>query len=90
MEVRLTPEQEAKIRAAVAEGRLKQPEQALREALALWEQYEQRRVELNVLLEEAEADLEAGRYTDHEEGSSEALADELIREARALRDAGQL
>ena len=90
MEVRLTPEQEAKIRAAVASGRLATPEKALEEALALWEDNERRRAELIASLERGEADIEAGRYTDYDEESSKNLADELIREARTLRDTGQL
>lgn len=90
MEVRLTAKQEELIRQAVASGRLAKPEQALHEALALWEDYERRRAELNGLLDEGEADLEAGRYTDYDEESSKNLVEELISEARALRDAGKL
>jgi putative addiction module CopG family antidote len=85
VEVRLTPEQEAMIQRAVAEGRLARPEEALQKALVLWEEYEQRRAELNAMLEEVEASIEAGRYTDYDDETTKTLADELISEARATR-----
>jgi hypothetical protein len=43
MEVNPTPEQEAFIRDALANRRLRRPEEALREALSLWEERERRR-----------------------------------------------
>jgi Arc/MetJ-type ribon-helix-helix transcriptional regulator len=40
MEVELTPEQQAFVQHAIATGRLHRPEEAVREALALWEERE--------------------------------------------------
>jgi antitoxin ParD1/3/4 len=90
MEVRLTPEQERLIQAAVAEGRYGNAEEALKDALALWQENERRLVELRALIAEGDRDLAEGRYTEYDDESIKTLADELISEARALRDAGQL
>ena len=85
MEVHFTPEQEAFIRKAVAHGRYRTAEDAVRDALTRWENSERTRAELTAALDEAEADLEAGRYTDYTDETLPELAAELKREARALR-----
>ena len=64
VEIQLTPRQKAFVRQAIESGRLRHEEDAVREALALWEQRECARVELLVAFDETEADLEAGNYTD--------------------------
>ena len=89
MEILLTPDQKAFIRQAIERGRLNREEDAVQEALLLWEERERARVELLAALDEAEADLEAGRYSDYTDETLPRLADELKREARALRDHGQ-
>jgi hypothetical protein len=86
MVVRLTPEQEAMIRRAEQNGR--SPEAIVAEALALWEENERKLAELRALI--AEADNNPEPDSEYDEESIKTLADELIREARALRDAGQL
>jgi antitoxin ParD1/3/4 len=90
MEVRLTPEQEAMIQRAVAEGRYGSVEEAVKDAVALWEDNERSLADLRALIDEGDADLAAGRYTDYDDETIKTLADELISEARALRDTGQL
>jgi putative addiction module CopG family antidote len=85
MEVELTPEQQAFVRQAIETGRLHRPEEAVREALSLWEERERSRVELLLAFDEPEADLEAGHYTDYTNETLQQLAHELKREAR--RDA---
>jgi len=85
MEVKLTRDQKAFIKQAIASGRLNRPEDAVREALLLWEERERRRLEILAELDEAEADLKAGRYTDYTRETLPDLADELKREARHLR-----
>ena len=47
---------------------------------------ERKRMELLAAFDEAEADLEAGRYTEHTGDTSSQLADALKREARAERE----
>jgi putative addiction module CopG family antidote len=83
MEVQLAPDQEALARQAVASGRYHSVEDAVRDAMARWEEGERARLELLVALDEAEADLEAGRYTDHTDSTLPKLAEDLKREARA-------
>ncbi len=89
MEILLTPDQKAFIRQAIERGRLNREEDAVQEALLLWEERERARVELLAALDQDEADLEAGRYSDYTDETLPRLADELKREARALRDHGQ-
>ena len=85
MEVELTPDQEAFIRKAVASGRYPSVEDAVRDAMARWEEGERARLELLAALDEAEADLEAGRYTDYTDVTLPTLANDLKREAREVR-----
>jgi putative addiction module CopG family antidote len=89
MEVQPTPDQKAFIRHAIESGRLHREEDAVREALSLWEERERARVELGAALDEAEADLEAGYFAGYTNETLPQLAGELKREARALRDGRQ-
>jgi len=84
MEVHLTLDQEALIRRAIASGRYQTAEDAVQDAMARWEEGERVRIEVLARLDEAEADLEARRYTDYSDEALPTLADELKREARAL------
>jgi Arc/MetJ-type ribon-helix-helix transcriptional regulator len=60
MEVELTSDQRAFARHAVETGRLRSEEDAVGEALALWEERERRRVEFRATIEEARASLARG------------------------------
>lgn len=60
MEVHLTSDQETLIRHAIESGRLRHEEDALREALALWEDRERRRAEILAAVDVAEASLSRG------------------------------
>jgi Arc/MetJ-type ribon-helix-helix transcriptional regulator len=57
MEIRPSPDQEALIRQAVEAGRFERPEDAVMEALALWEERERARAEFRETLDAAEASL---------------------------------
>ena len=85
MELHFTPDQEALIRQAIANGRYRTPEDAVRDALAQWEEGERARVELLAAFDEAEADLEAGRHAVYTNETLPVLAAELKREARDQR-----
>ena len=61
MEVTATPEQQALIRDAIDSGRLHQPEEAVLEALSLWEERERRRAEILAALDLADASLARGQ-----------------------------
>jgi Arc/MetJ-type ribon-helix-helix transcriptional regulator len=70
MEVDLTPDQEAYIRHAIETDRLQRKEDAVRQAMSLWEERERRRLEILVAVDRAEAWLARGeghRITAHEE-----------------------
>ena len=60
MEVRLTPDQKAFVRQAIESGRLHREEEAVKEALALWEARERTRAEMLAPVDEAEASLARG------------------------------
>ena len=85
MEVRFTPEQEAFIRQAVASGRYRSPEEAVQDALTRWENSERSRLDLLAALDEAETDLETGRFTDYTDATLQNLSKELRQEARTQR-----
>jgi len=85
MEVQLTPDQEAFVRKAVANGRYPNAEAAVLDAMARWEEGERARLELLAAIDEAEADLGAGHFIDCTDASLPRLADALKREARELR-----
>jgi Arc/MetJ-type ribon-helix-helix transcriptional regulator len=57
MEAQLTPEQQAFIRHAIDTGRLRREEDALQEALTMWEARERARAEILAAVDEAEASL---------------------------------
>jgi putative addiction module CopG family antidote len=85
MEVTLTPSQEAFIRQGIEAGRYRTVNEAIGEALALWESRERNRLELLSALDEAEADLASGAYTEFTDATIPQLAAELKREARQFR-----
>ena len=60
MEVHLTPDQQAFVRQAIESGRLQREEDAVKEALSLWEERERRRAEILSAVDEAEASLARG------------------------------
>ncbi len=60
MEVHLTPDQEAFIRQAIETGRLHRKEDALQEAMSLWEERERRRMEILAAADRAEESLARG------------------------------
>lgn len=60
MDVQLTPDQQAFIRDALANGRLRSEADAVQEALALWEQLERTRAQILTAVDAAEASLARG------------------------------
>ena len=60
MEVQLTPGQRALIRDAIASGRLRSEEDAVQEAILLWEQRERRHVDIQARVGAAAASLARG------------------------------
>lgn len=60
MNIELTADQKAFVRDAIASGRLEAEEDAIREALSLWEQRERTRATLLAAIDDAEASLSRG------------------------------
>jgi Arc/MetJ-type ribon-helix-helix transcriptional regulator len=82
MEIELTPAQEAFLRQAIKSGRILHAEEAIQQALSLWEARERGRLDILSALDEAEGDLQTGNFSDYGDESLPRLAEELKREAR--------
>jgi putative addiction module CopG family antidote len=83
MEVTLTPDQKAFIRQAIESGRIHREEEAVREALSLWEERERKRAEFVATLEDAKASLAQGEGRVITQESMQELAEEVKRRGRA-------
>jgi putative addiction module CopG family antidote len=89
MEVQLTPDQKAFVRQAIESGRIRREEDAVKEALSLWEERERTRAELLAAVDEAEASLARGEGRIITQESMRELAEEVKRRGRARLDAEQ-
>ena len=83
MNVDLTPDQQAFIRRAIDSGRFHREEEAVQEALALWEERERRRAEILAALDEAEASLAGGEGRPITQESMKTLAEEVKQRGRS-------
>jgi Arc/MetJ-type ribon-helix-helix transcriptional regulator len=82
MTVDLTPAQEAFIRKAISNGRFARPEDAVSEALLLWEEHERHRSEFLASLDDAKASLDRGEGIPISPDSMHALAQEVKSHGR--------
>jgi putative addiction module CopG family antidote len=82
MDITLTSDQEAFIRKAFESGRFDRVEDAVTEALLLWEEREARRAEFLASLDEAEASIERGEGIPITRESMRALAEDVKRRGR--------
>ena len=89
MDVRLTPDQEAFVRRAIDAGRFGQPEEAIAEALSLWEERERKRAEFLATIESARASLARGEGLEITPQSMRDLAAEVKDRGRARLAAEQ-
>jgi Arc/MetJ-type ribon-helix-helix transcriptional regulator len=83
MDVQLTEDQLAFVRRAINDGRVHSEEDAVRQALALWEERERQRVEFLLTLEDAKASLARGEGRVITQDSMRQLADEVKERGRA-------
>jgi len=83
MDVQLTADQKAFARRAIESGRLHSEEDAVQEALALWEDRERRRTEFLLTLDHAKASLARGEGRVITEESMRQLSDEVKERGRA-------
>jgi len=84
MEVQLTDDQAAFVRQAIEDGRLERAEDAMKEALLLWENKERRRAEILAALDQSEASFARGEGRRiKSQGERVALASEIKRRGLA-------
>ena len=83
MEVKLTPDQKAFVRDAIESGRLRREEEAVLEALGLWEERERIRAEILAAVDEADASLSHGEGRIITQQSMLDLAVEVKQRGRA-------
>ena len=83
MEVNLTPDQEAFVRQAIEAGRFRRKEDAVQEALSLWEERERKRSEFLATLEDAKASLAHGEGRTITQQSMRELAEEVKQRGQA-------
>jgi Arc/MetJ-type ribon-helix-helix transcriptional regulator len=90
MEVHLTPDQKAFVRQAIQSGRLnREEEEAVQEALSLWEQRERTRAEILTAVDMAEASVGRGEGRAITQESMRQLADEVKLRGRNRLSAEQ-
>jgi Arc/MetJ-type ribon-helix-helix transcriptional regulator len=82
MEVHLTPDQQAYIRSAIEAGRLRRAEDAVEEALFLWEERERARAEILAAVDRAERSLADGEGRGITEQSMRELAEGVKERGR--------
>jgi Arc/MetJ-type ribon-helix-helix transcriptional regulator len=83
MNVNLTPDQKAFARRAIESGRLHSEQDAVQEALALWEERERQRTEFLLTLDDAKASLARGEGRVITQQSMQQLAQEVKERGRA-------
>ena len=83
MDVRLTPDQKAFARRAIESGRLHSEQDAVQEALALWEERERQRTEFLLTLDDARDSLARGEGRVITQQSMKQLAQEVKKRGRA-------
>jgi Arc/MetJ-type ribon-helix-helix transcriptional regulator len=88
MNVDLTPDQKAFARRAIESGRLHSEQDAVQEALALWEERERQRTEFLLTLDDAKASLARGEGLVITQQSMQQLAQEVKERGRARLLAG--
>lgn len=82
MDVELTADQREFVQRAIESGRIQTEEDAVRQALALWEERERRRLEILAMVDEAEASLARGEGREITDESMKALAEEIKHRLR--------
>ena len=89
MDVQLTPDQRAFIRHAIESGRLQHDEDAVKEALSLWEERERTSVEILAAVDEAEASITRGEGRPVTQESMRELAESVKQRGRTRLAAQQ-
>ena len=82
MNVELTPDQQAFVQKAIDSGRFNREEEAVQEAMKLWEERERRRLEIVAMVDEADASLARGEGREFTRETTQVLADEIKQRLR--------
>jgi Arc/MetJ-type ribon-helix-helix transcriptional regulator len=82
MEVNLTPDQKAFVLQAIESGRILREEDAVKEALALWEERERTRAEILAAIDEAEVSITRGDGRVVTRESMSEVAEDVKRRGR--------
>jgi Arc/MetJ-type ribon-helix-helix transcriptional regulator len=83
MEVQLTADQKAFIRQAIETGRIHPAEDAVQQALSLWEERERTRAEILASVDAAEASLARGEGRIITQESMRQLSEDVKKRGRA-------
>ena len=89
MEVHFTDDQKAFVRQAISTGRYAREEDAVQEALSLWEERERTRAEILAQVDLAEASLARGKGRIITQESMRELAEDVKQRGRARLAAEQ-
>lgn len=89
LQITLTAEQEAHVQRAIKSGRVDRPEDAVTDALLLWEEREALRTELLASLDDVRASIARGEGRIITQGSMQALADDAKQRLRTRLTAEQ-
>jgi antitoxin ParD1/3/4 len=82
MHIDLSPDLRALVQKAIESGRIAGEEEAVQEALVLWEERERRRLELVAMIDKADASLARGEGRDLTEQSMQTLGDDVKQRGR--------
>ena len=82
MEIDLTPEQDSFIQLGVREGRFRDEKEAVRQAIAFWEERKRRRLQVIAAIEEGEASFGDGDTVLETEEDFRRLADDIKQRGR--------
>ncbi len=82
MDIHLTPDQEAFVRIGIESGRYRNTENAVQEALSLWEERERARAAILMAVDKAEASLANGEGRIITPKSMQKLAKEINQRGR--------
>jgi len=89
MEVQLTADQKAFVQQAIETGRIHRAEDAVQQALSLWEERERTRAEILASVDAAEASLARGEGRIITQESTRGLAEDVKKRGRARLAAEQ-
>jgi putative addiction module CopG family antidote len=83
MQIELTPAQNSFVELGIQEGRFRDRDEAVRQALALWEKRERERLELLDSIDLAERSLDEGEGETYTEETLHELAKSVAERGRA-------